>query len=449
MKQITLLKLLLPITLFTCAPAAATSNSGNVGPSQSQAIPFHDFDDEDEKINSSAAPSSALIRERETSNELVPVGKLRNIKKEALQRALFHNVSERVLPWIHKVVGQPSFSLPACATWSALHKLDSPEISVEDLRAALFIVAIRHATAAEVEVWLANGMDPNTSIINPSRYCDGPYPVLMHAILRGIKEEKKATEIIKLLLDYGADVNIKGRLIPGGNMAPAYESWFTPLSLAAALHAAPIIKILLERGANVNGLQGHSPASHFDQSLGGKIGSPIEIASHSQINAVINPPNICWRYWNTIYTLLHAGVADRLMMEYPANCLYYFYALQSYARVTENNHIVHNDNPWNSRLPWHALLPRPEENRSRRIREALQPFIATDLHNIVIGYAGCMQPEIEQYIYIKTIIQAYERNLQVILNKAAAKIPAFNGRETDFKFAAPIIGKFLGVEKKD
>jgi ankyrin repeat protein len=90
--------------------------------------------------------------------------------------------------------------------------------------------AIYHSPLAFIKTLLELGADPNYPDISG-------FPSLIAALS---SERKDKLEILKLLLDYGADVGQRG------------VNDYTPLHFAASLNDPQLIKLLVAHGADIN-----------------------------------------------------------------------------------------------------------------------------------------------------------------------------------------------------
>jgi hypothetical protein len=122
----------------------------------------------------------------------------------------------------------------------------------ENLIATPLSKAAMLGSAKLVKKFLDAGAEVNPKNLNQS--------ILANSITHflGVKEAKNMEEIVDLLLKNGAEVNPKAEMMPGGGMAMV-ES---PLAKAAMIGNFELVKKLLDVGAEVNSEGGNSPLTN-------------------------------------------------------------------------------------------------------------------------------------------------------------------------------------------
>jgi ankyrin repeat protein len=111
-----------------------------------------------------------------------------------------------------------------------------------------FLTSVTNNDVRAVQLFLTAGMDPNVE-------SSGRLPALLTAVsncdghLR--KSRANYSDVTKLLLAHGANVEVTSSLLPAILKTKTVEGW-TPLMVAAALNCLDVVHGLLDRGANVN-----------------------------------------------------------------------------------------------------------------------------------------------------------------------------------------------------
>lgn len=336
----------------------------------------------------------------------------------------------------------------------------------ETLRPLLFQHAVKAGTKNHVQAWLDCGIDPNTKINDTTML---GYAILRNAdpeLVRVGNRDHSSLSIVETLLAGDAKPNWAST----PNETPTFR-WssgiFSPVGLAAILGCSSIIKKLVAAGAKVND-------SHGSWHSGND--SPILWNTRVAIPSP-NYPAAARYYWHTIRTLLHSGMVYNSVPFLMGRLLPEALSCYELACGKETGNL--NDEANADNLPWHMLLP--PANKARVVREALEPVMPSDLTNIVldyadyheaefenkgtyirealtpfairpnitdlvVGYAGCMDPDLERCIRDKAAALGVKRNAHVVLNKAAEEqFQTLNNQMgLDFSFASPIIAKFLG-----
>ena len=112
--------------------------------------------------------------------------------------------------------------------------------------------AIDVGDSSKVEQLLTDDINPDAHALPPGQLLSGAFP--LHLAIA-----KEETEIVKILLDHGAKIDLKA-----GNQDEA-----TPLHWAVFFLQKEIVSILLEKGAPVNILDAHG-------------GTPVDTAHYIQ-----------------------------------------------------------------------------------------------------------------------------------------------------------------------
>ncbi len=351
--------LIFSFILFSCLPAAATSDTGIAVPSQSQ----------------------ALSQRTEAEKEAI---------REKIRRELVYHAHNDELSLLSGFYGH----------WGIGGVSDAHKTKEFATREFSFGEAIRTKSAACVKTWLDNGMNPNQIVSTPeAEYCNPcadlmPIPPLHLAILRSHKQEKKALPIIKLLLARGADPNVEAFV--SARRECKLSGDYMPLEMATALHKTSIIKILLEAGANIHGhntkrwldLFDYASAIPFDARTGNTHLLPLDSL----------------RLWHTMRTILHAGAVFHTSRITNLRKFFDYNQLQNALE-----HYAYLGGTPNKRAQWRVLLRAPalEINptinlTAANIRPALQqPIGIPDLINIVIQYVGYIHPDMAAAIEAK------------------------------------------------
>jgi ankyrin repeat protein len=131
----------------------------------------------------------------------------------------------------------------------------SPEDARKELRQLglqytpeAFLTSVTNNDVRAVQLFLTAGMDPNVessdrlpAVLIAVSNCDGHLS----------KGRANYSDVTKLLLAHGANVEVTSSLLPTVLKTKTVEGW-TPLMVAAALNCLDVISGLLDRGANVN-----------------------------------------------------------------------------------------------------------------------------------------------------------------------------------------------------
>lgn len=147
-------------------------------------------------------------------------------------------------------------TVPDAARYGRINKLKSllkkqtPQTDYDELDQAVFL-AVRYRQYETLSFLLKNRANPNC------RDKDGNTP--LH-----IAVELQSLNIVKLLINYGADVNLYD------NSALIINTGYTPLSLTAKSYDNRIAKILIDVGADVNFVTHEGTALHIASSSGFK-----------------------------------------------------------------------------------------------------------------------------------------------------------------------------------
>jgi ankyrin repeat protein len=111
-----------------------------------------------------------------------------------------------------------------------------------------FLTSVTNNDVRAVQLFLTAGMDPNVessdrlpAVLIAVSNCDG------HLSKSGANH----SDVAKLLMAHGANVEATSSLLPAVLKTQAVEGW-TPLMVAAALNCLDMVHGLLDRGANVN-----------------------------------------------------------------------------------------------------------------------------------------------------------------------------------------------------